>query len=215
MVLQQQTRQLKISPILGDDDVHLIAIAGQRQSAIDHVMDSFQLSMAPAHSYAEPLRLVTRCKPLDFASYLPISWKQPPNQHDGTGPVRLAFMRELRGAKSGVFSIFVADKDTFPKREDFLREATSTWAPLGFDPQAIASEPASKLGNALTVGGIHTFTSRNSTFPIAYAIELIVADFDSLWFYAEVLGPSAEQNYEAWAVNHRALDLFIQHFRQS
>ncbi len=165
----------------------------QRQAVIDAVMDSFQLTTPPVHPYAEPLRLIARCQPVDFASYVPISWKESSHVHGEPGPTRYVFIRELHGAKSGVFSIFVADKDTFPKREDFLREAVSTWEPLGLDAQEIILESTSNLGSAQTVRGSLRFTSRDSSATLTYSLGMIVADFDSHWFHAEVVGPSADR----------------------
>ncbi len=187
----------------------------QQEAVIESVVNSFQLLTEPVHPFAEPLRLVTRREPVDFASYLPISWQEQPHNHDAPGPARFVFLRDLRGATSGVFSMVVSDKGKFPAREDFLREAVSTWEPLGIDLNQIAFEESASLGKAQTVRGTLAVQTRDGSTPKAYALEMLLADFGSHWFNAEVLGPSPEQDFEAWAINHRALDIFARQFRQA
>jgi hypothetical protein len=183
------------------------------------LMQTIAESLRPVHpveyGFAEHLRLVTRGVPVDFASYLPISWQELPHRHDQPGPMRNFWRRELRGKYSGAFGIVAANKDEFSTSELFLREAVSTWEPLGIDAEKTILERPSHLGEWKTVRSVQELVSDKAGKAVAHRLELMLADTGSHWFYAEVMGPSPEQDFEAWAVNHRALDLFISHFRHA
>ncbi len=183
------------------------------------LMQTIAESLRPVHpieyGFAEHLRLVTRGEPVDFASYLPISWKELPHRHDQPGPMRNVWRRELRGNSSGTFSLVVASKNDFPNRDAFLAEAVSTWTSVGIDPNQISSDPPVLLGQWQAVRGTQHVICQRDGAEMGYRLDLLLADTNSHWFHTEVFGPSPEEDFEAWAINHRALDIFARQFRHA
>lgn len=193
----------------------------------DHaqLLESIASSLCPVETadyrLAEHLRLVTRGQPVDFASYLPISWRELPHRHDLPGPFRLAFRKSLRNRTCGFFNLVVGDKQQFPGSGVFLREALSGWTAIGLDPASIPFQPTGNWGAWQAVRGSVEFESLERAVPDGtapggskrYALQLGLADAGSHWFHAETIGPTAEDDPEAWAINRRALELFARNFR--
>ncbi len=181
------------------------------------LMQQIAASFAPLesidYSHAEHLKLVTRGQPVDFASYLPMSWRELPHRHDLPGPMRHAWLKKLRDHTSGTFSIVAASKEDFPASAIFLKEAISTWDTLGVDPRQVNFDPPGKTGSWQTVRGTQDVSFPREGGNVDYRLEMLLADTGSHWFHAEVFGPAPEQDFEAWAINHRALDLFARNLK--
>lgn len=183
------------------------------RSLLEAIAASFEPVHRAGHRLAEILRLVSRGAPLDFATYLPVSWQELPHRHDQAGHARFTFLRKLRGITSGVLSIITADKTEFANSDDFLLEAISTWQPFGIDPRKIAFEPVPGPRPGRTVRGAIAMPARDGSGGDALSLELLCTEFGSHWFHAEVIGPSAGRDFEAWAINHRTLDLFARNLK--
>jgi hypothetical protein len=181
------------------------------------LLKSIAGSLVPAepaeYRLAEHLRLVTRGQPVDFASYLPLSWKELPHRHDDDAPLRNVWLKKLRDQTTGTFSLVAAGKEQFSTSESFLAEAVSTWKAQCVDPQQLQFDPPTTTGSWKTVRGQQDVTIDQPGGPIEYRLELLLADTGTHWFHAEVFGPSPGNDFEAWAINRRALDLFTRQLR--
>lgn len=175
---------------------------------VGSIADSFQPLTPVEHRHAEILRLVTRGAPVDFATYLPMGWRELPHRHDQPGPQRFAFTRKRDDRTCGVLMVVADAKSSHASCEDFLAEALSTWQKHGLTPRQLEFCAPRPAGNWQAVHATTTLMTELDGRKTESLHRCWLADAGQNWLYAEVFGPSSAADFESAALNRRALDLF-------
>ncbi len=180
---------------------------------LDTVLKSFKPVETPEHPYAEQLKLLSKRDPFDFATYLPISWENIHHHNDTLDKMRACFVRRFRGAQIGGLTTFCAARDQHQGSREFVREAMSSWESFGVDLNSIEVTTGPDLGEIPTRGGMTNIVFKQDEKSTEYTLQFIWASLPDCRFYVELMGLSKQEHFGAWAVNQRALSLFISEFK--
>jgi hypothetical protein len=187
-------------------------VAQYRKDAglLDRIVKSFGPASTPDFGFAERLKIVSQRMPIDFASYLPASWKEiQPSccRHD---EMRRSFVKLFRGRQIGGLTIHFSTKERYPRSRDFVRQALLNWNDVSKTKAKIDLGPRVadfSLQRGITRLKFERDPSRN------YDLEFYWGSFNRERLYIELVGPDKKQDFEAWAINRRALQHFFREFR--
>ncbi|MEZ6137682.1 MAG: hypothetical protein R3C53_22575 [Pirellulaceae bacterium] len=179
----------------------------------DEIVSSFGPTVPPEHSLAESTRLWSKRYPFDFASYLPVSWKELHHHNDTLDQMRLAFTRSFRDVTASCLAVQAVTRDIHPEKTDFLNEVFSTWTEQGLNPAEITYQSGPLLGNHKTREGVAKFTYHGAAGSTDYEYRFLLAEPENCWFIVELVCFHKDQDFETWAIANRALAVFAENFR--
>jgi hypothetical protein len=163
----------------------------------------------PEYDKAERLKLVTKRYPLDFATYLPWSWEDVHHHNDTLQKMNLVYTKTIRGEIKGVFSITCRLwSEDFNEMNDVLKEVHKPYKVQGINLNGFT------LSKTDSVKGFPNFMKGSIDFPQDTAggskknnISFYIGKKNNAWFYSEIFGPAKETDFEAWAINDRAMEI--------
>lgn len=184
----------------------------QNADMICEVVDSLRPNSPPKYALAEDLKLWSKRYPFDFTSYLPASWKELHHHNDTPEQMHLAFTREFKGVPAGL-SIRAVSREKQPDKTELLRECVAPWTTQGLDATQFTFAQGPSLGELKTTEAAANFTYRAEEQEIQYEYRMLFAEPKDCWLQVELISLAKEQDFEAWSVNNRALEIFVSRFK--
>lgn len=173
------------------------------------IFSSFTLANKPAYALAERLRLFSRKDPGDFATYIPFSWVELHHHNNTLKKFNAVFTKKLRNKVIGMLNISTLAKSEAKTEEEALTVFHSGYEKQGIKAHAIKTSASKEIPCFKTVQkGTGVFKNPEGENELTFYI----AEHKKCWFYLELFGPAKSNNFEAWAVNTRALNLVASHF---
>ncbi len=176
-------------------------------------LSTFRPVFTPEYQLAERLKILTRRYPVDFATYLPMSWKEVHHHHDTMQEMKACFTKTLRNQIVGMLTVNAAKIQQYPNAETILWTYLKNYTDKGFDFNAIQTRKAQVFSKFHTVADSINFTYHQGGKSMQYNLTFYLAQNDNAWFYVEMFGLAKSQNFEAWAINRRAIQLLIENFK--
>ena len=159
-------------------------------------------------SLAERLLLVTGRYPVDFATYIPISWKEYHHHSNTMDELNLIYTHSLRSAISGMASVCCIAEYKVGGTEALLRKCHQGYVEQGADLSNLKTAKTDDVGPFTNVlKGTVDFPAVNKPSRQKSNITFYVAKKGNNWVYMEMFGPSKDTDYEAWSLNDRALEI--------
>jgi hypothetical protein len=177
------------------------------------IITSFRPSYTPDYNLAERLTLFSRRYPVDFATYVPMSWEEVHHHNDTMQEMKSCLTKTYKKQISGVLTVNTATLRQYPTTETILWPYLNAYFNKGFDFNAIKTREANVFGRFHTVADSINFTYRLGAESMEYNLTFYLGNDTDHWFYVEMFGPSKVQDFDAWAINKRALQLFIENFK--
>ncbi len=178
-----------------------------------YILSTFKPLYTPEYQLAERLKLVTRRYPVDFATYVPMSWHEVHHHNDTVDEMRACFTKTFKNQVSGALTINTVSMRQYPTSEAVLWEYLKPYFDKGFDFNAIRFQEAAVFGGFNTVADSINFTYWSGGNGIQYNLTFYLAHNSDNWFYVEMFGLAKAQDFDSWAINKRALQLLIQNFK--
>jgi hypothetical protein len=179
------------------------------------MIHSFRMLQAPDYQMAEELRLVSRRYPLDFATYLPTSWIEDHHHSDSLTEMNASFKKSFRDVVSGLLNINVLTIDNQAEEpKEVLDKFLEKYKSQGLQVSKMKFENTKELpgfGSVLT--SKHDFVLKQEKHKIGLYLELYLVRKTNLWLYIDLMGFGREQDFEAWAINKRCMQLLLKHFK--
>ena len=169
----------------------------------------------PEYDKAERLKLITKRYPLDFATYLPWSWEDLHHHNDTLQQMNLGYVKKLRGKVTGVFSISSRTwSEEYYEMNDVLKEMHKPYIDQGAKFQQMVLTKSNSINgiNGLMNGTVE-FEQEPGNSSKKNNISFFIVKKNNAWFYSEIFGPSKETDFEAWAINNRAMEIANENMR--
>ncbi len=177
------------------------------------IVSEFKLLKKDLYDKAERLKLVSRRYPLDFATYIPMSWKEKHHHYNTTEYLNLIFTKDIRGRTKGIMTLFCRKvTPDFYDKSHVMNTARDRLIRLGQDMDDIKTNEYSDLPgfDFVQEGFIKLTDKKNKSTNEAH---FYLAQKKMTWFYAEVFGANKDSDFESWAINSRAINLLIENFK--
>jgi hypothetical protein len=178
-----------------------------------YILSTFRPVYPPEYQLAERLKLHTKRFPVDFATYVPISWTEVHHHNDTMEEMKSGLTKIYKEQLSGVLTVNAASMRKYPTAETILWPYLSAYFDKGFDFNTISTREANVFGRFHTVADSINFTYRQAGQAMDYNLTFYLGNDSNNWFYVEMFGLAKTQDFEAWAINKRALQLLIQNFK--
>lgn len=169
------------------------------------ISSSLQPIAKPEWPLAERLLLVSKRFPVDFATYIPVSWKEYHHHNDTVDEMNLVYTKTYNNTVSGMASMCCVPEYKVGSKEDMLKKCHQGYLAQGADLSEIHTEKSdiNSLSNVLK--GAVDF-SLGKDMPKS-SLTFYLARKGSNWVYLEMFGPAKKTDFEAWALNDRALEI--------
>ncbi len=163
----------------------------------------------PEYDKAERLKLITKRYPLDFATYLPWSWEDKHHHNDTLQQMNLVYTKTLRGVVTGVFSIASRVwSEAHYEMDDVLKEVHKPYKVQGIKLDNFNLTKTDNIkGFTNIMKGSVDFLQEPGNAVKKNNISFYIGKKNNAWFYSEIFGPSKETDFEAWAINDRAMEI--------
>jgi hypothetical protein len=163
----------------------------------------------PDYEKAEKLKIVSRRYPMDFTTYLPFSWNDIHHHQDTMSTMNLVYTKKLHGELSGIFSISCLAIDPVLKdKESVFDKMHKPYKELGTDFSTFQLVKSDEIKCFRTLWkGTLDFHRKNDRPGNKSNITFYLAKKSGVWFYMEIFGPAQETDFEAWAINNRAMEI--------
>jgi hypothetical protein len=178
------------------------------------IASSLQPLEKPSYALAEKLRLFSKKHPGDFATYIPESWQELHHHNNSMKKYNAVFTKKLRNKISGVLNISTLSVDEAYAPQVALKRFHEGYVEQGMQMHTIplVKSAEMKCFNAVLKGEME-FPAAENQPQIKNLITFYIAENKGSWFYIEMFGPARDSDFEAWAINWRALNLVIEHFK--
>lgn len=161
----------------------------------------------PEWELAERLLMVTRRYPVDFATYIPISWKEYHHHSDTMDEMNLVYTKTLRKVISGMLSMCCIAEYKVGGKEAILQKCHKGYIEQGADLSHIHTEKTDDLQLFTNViKGTADFMQKGNE-KLKNNITFYLAKKGNNWVYLEMFGPAKDSDFEAWSLNDRALEI--------
>jgi hypothetical protein len=169
------------------------------------IASSLQSVVKPEWTLAERLLLVSKRYPVDFATYIPISWKEYHHHNDTVDEMNLVYTKTYGNTLSGMASMCCVPEYKVGGKDEMLKKCHQGYLAMGADLSRIRIEKSdiNSLSNAIK-GSIEFPLEKNKPNSL---LTFYLAKKGTNWVYMEMFGPAKETNFEAWALNDRALEI--------
>jgi len=183
-----------------------------------HVILAIAQSLKPLYpveyAFAEIQYLITRRYPLDFACYLPVSWHELHHHNNTMDYMNLSYIKKINGNPIGILFIqvkAVAQNETFETILSHFHKAYSE----RYTINNLHLHPTKRLKcfSEKVLEGCATLQPQEAEITAFNTINFYLTKYNSNWLYIEMFGHAKEENFEAWAVCDRALDLMKESFK--
>lgn len=175
---------------------------------------SLQPLEKPAYALAEKLRIFSKRYPGDFATYIPESWQELHHHNNSMKKYNAVFTKKLRNKISGVLNISTLSVDEAYAPQVALKRFHEGYAKQGMQMHTIPLVKSTEIKCfASTLKGEMEFPASADQPQLKNQITFYIAEFKGAWFYIEMFGPARSTDFEAWAINWRALNLVTEHFK--
>jgi len=171
-----------------------------------YMMNSFKLINEPEYDLAEKLRLYSRRYPLDFATYIPFSWKEDSHRIDMPDNMQSTFKKQFRGIVSGILHINAQKiNNENSSRDALLSNYLAPCIKQGLNLQEVEfTSEKSFFGFTEIEKCDHDFFIDENGTKIGMNVKIYLMKRKKCWFYIGIIGLSESQNFEVWAINKRA-----------
>jgi len=183
-----------------------------------YMMSSFSLLKLPDYDMAEQLRLFARKYPLDFATYVPFSWREGNQHFDTLIDMRSTFKKQYHGIVSGILSInsMKLEENKNISKKEILHKYLAAYEKQGLVIDKIQFSPIEKMLDFETVEKCdHKFSINQNGTLVVLNLKIFLVKIKEYWFYIDLIGIDKSQDYEAWAINKRAFLLAIKYLKIS
>lgn len=178
-----------------------------------YILSTFRPVHPPEYQLAERLMLFTRRYPVDFAAYVPMSWKEVHHHNDTMQEMKACWTKTYKKQISGFLTVNAATLRQYPTAESILWPYLNAYFDKGLDFNVINTREANVFGKFHTVADSINFTYRRGNESMEYNLTFYLGNDADHWFYVEMFGPSKVQDFDSWAINKRTLQLFIENFK--
>jgi hypothetical protein len=170
----------------------------------------------PTYALAEKLRLFSKKHPGDFATYIPESWQELHHHNNTLKKYNAVFTKRFRNKIAGALNISTLSVDEAYAPQVALKQFHQGYVQQGMQMHSIPLVKSSEIGcfNSVLKGEME-FPASIDQPQLKNLITFYIAEFKGTWFYIEMFGPARTTDFEAWAINWRALNLVIEHFKVS
>lgn len=187
----------------------------QHANLLLEISNSLKTIGTPEYDKAERLKLISKRYPVDFATYLPMSWQDVHHHNDTLQKMDLIYTKELRGIVTGIFSI--ASRlwcEAYYEMNDVLQEVLKPHIEKGVNLNGLSLEKTDEMKDfSHQMKCSVDFATKPGDPSKKSNISFYIGRKNNAWFYAEVFGPSKETDFEAWAINNRAMEIANEYMR--
>jgi len=169
------------------------------------ITSSLQPVKKPEWQLAERLLMVTRRHPVDFATYIPVSWKEYHHHSDTMDEMNLVYTKTLRQSISGMLSMCCVAEYKIGGKDAILQKCHKGYIEQGADLSNIHFEKTEELEAFSNVLKGSADFIQNDHFKSN--ITFYLAKKGTNWVYLEMFGPAKETDFEAWSLNDRAFEI--------
>lgn len=171
------------------------------------ITSSLQPMKKPEWELAERLLMVSRRYPVDFATYIPISWKEYHHHSDTMDEMNLVYTKTLRKAISGMLSMCCVAEYKVGGKEAILRKCHKGYIEQGADLSQLYTEKTDDIHSFTNViKGTADFVQKTNE-KLKNNITFYLAKKGNNWVYLEMFGPAKDTDFEAWSLNDRAFEI--------
>ncbi len=172
------------------------------------ITSSLKPAIKPEWELAEPLLMVTRRHPVDFATYIPMSWKEYHHHSDTMEEMNLIYTRTLRETISGIMSMCCIAAYKVGGTEALMKKCQQGYTDQGLDLSNLKIDKTEDLDvfNNVMKGTINV-PAKPQDGNKKNNITFYLAKKNNNWIYLEMFGPARDTDFEAWALNDRALEI--------
>lgn len=172
------------------------------------ITSSLQPVKQPEWTLAERLAMVSRRFPVDFATYIPISWKEYHHHSDTVDEMNLVYTRTLRKSISGMMSMCCIAEYKVGGTEAVLKKCHKGYLEQGADLsnlRLMKTDDLQIFNNVMK--GTVDFPQEHGDQKKKNNITFYLAKKGNNWIYLEMFGPAKDTDYEAWSLNDRAFEI--------
>lgn len=172
------------------------------------VINTLKPLPTPEWKLAETLALVSRRYPVDFATYIPTSWKEYHHHSDTVDEMNLVYTKTLHASISGIISMCCMATHKVGGTEAMLRKCQRGYTDQGYDlsnTSLTKTDDLSVFSNVMR--GTVNIPQEKGNPQKENNITFYIAKKNNNWIYMEMFGPARNTDFEAWALNDRALEL--------
>lgn len=172
------------------------------------IISSLEPLKKPEWQLAERLLMVSRRHPVDFATYIPVSWKEYHHHSDTMDEMNLVYTKTLRKSISGIMSMCCIAEYKIGGTEAILRKCHKGYLDQGADLSHMKLTKADDLNIFSNVmKGTVDFPQEQGKEKKKNNITFYLAKKGNNWIYLEMFGPAKDTDYEAWSLNDRAFEI--------
>ncbi len=186
----------------------------QRAAQMLEIANSFSPFVPPEYNLAERCVLISRRFPVDFATYLPMSWRDQGSVDQGVESMKTCYARHMGKTPIGLLTI---SSGKFTTHRDFKKTAREALAPLvsmGLDLEELQLKPERPMVNMLPTFSVQQELVGDSTEnSMACSLDYWIVCGHTAWISLEMLGVTRRQDFEGWAINQRCMHLLRREFR--
>ncbi len=178
-----------------------------------YMLSTFRPVNVPEYALAERLKLFSKRYPVDFASYIPFSWSEMHHHNDTMDEMKAGFTKRFKDRISGGFTVNAVSMRQYPTSEMVLWYYLKEYFDKGLDFNTISLQKASVFDGFDTVADSINFTYYSGGSATQYNLTFYLGNDSNNWLYVEMFGLAKGQDFDAWAINKRTLQLFIENFK--